>query len=482
MDRAKRTINIVGSGPNGLTAAVYLARAGLPVRVLEGSQTPGGGCRSEELTLPGFTHDVCSTVHPMGLSSPAFKSLDLSTAGLHWAHAPIALAHPLDDGDCAFLPVSMNEAVLALGKDGEAYRKLFKPLANRWDELLEDLLVPPHFPKHPLLFGGFGMQALKSAEGLARSHFSCESTRALFAGMAAHAMLPLSTKGSAAFGLVLGASLHAVGWPLAISGSSSIVTALLGKVEELGGVIETGMPILSPSDLPDDGPTLLTMNPRQLISFGGERLPASYLQGLKRFRYGPGVCKVDWALSEPIPWIAEPCRQALTVHVGGTLEEINESEAEVNRGIHPERPYTIVVQPTLVDKSRAPEGKHVGWAYCHVPNGSPKEMTEQIEAQVERLAPGFRDCIMARHVRSAAAMEMYNPSYVGGDIGGGAQSLRQTLMRPVPTLNPHRIPQKDWYLCSASTPPGGGVHGMCGLNAARLLMKDLGISWSETDG
>lgn len=470
MVSASQSVSVVGSGPNGLTAAVILARSGQRVTVYEGFETIGGGCRTEQLTLPGFLHDSCSAVHPLGVSSPAFREIGL---GVQWAHAELPLAHPLDDGRCAYLPIDMDEAVAALGKDGSAYRALMEPFVERWDSLLEDLLAPPHLPSHPLIFGGFAMQAVKSAAGIACSRFNEATTKAIFAGMAAHAMVELDSPGSAAFGLVLGAALHAVGWPLAIGGSTTIADKLRSDLESMGGTILTGRPIRSPSDLPNGDPVVLTMTPRQLLSFGGENLPAGYRNSLNQFRYGRGVCKVDWALSDPIPWSAEPCRRALTVHVGGTLEEIASSASQTRRGNHPDSPYVIVVQPTLVDRSRAPEHKHVGWAYCHVPANSRQDYSEAIEKQVERFAPGFRDCILKRHVRTAEAMERYNPCYVGGDIGAGAQNLRQTLFRPVVSLNPHRMPVNGWYICSASTPPGGGVHGMNGLHAARLLWKDL---------
>lgn len=463
---------VVGSGPNGLAAAIVMARAGRSVLVLEAEAVPGGGARSAELTLPGFTHDVFSAVHPLGAGSPFFRTLPLAEHGLEWIHPPIALAHPLDDGSAALLERSVAATARTLGTSGDAYRRLLAPLAARWDELAADALGPLRLPRHPLLLARFGLNALQSARALARRRFDAEPARALFAGVAAHAAIPLSKPASAAFGLVLIAAGHAVGWPIARGGSGAIAGALAGYLKSLGGRIETGVRVRSAADLPPARATFFDVTPRQLLQILGTRLPARYRRRLERFRYGPGVFKLDWALAEPIPWTAPAARRAGTLHLGGTLDEIAASEAESWSGRVPGRPYVLLAQPSLFDATRAPAGRHTAWAYCHVPHGCSVDMTARIEAQVERYAPGFADVVLARSALGPARLEQLNANLVGGDIAGGAALLGQLFFRPVVRLDPYSLPLPGHYLCSASTPPGGGVHGMCGYHAARAALRD----------
>lgn len=465
---------IVGSGPNGLAAAVVLARAGLSVRVLEARDTPGGGCRSAELTLPGFTHDVCAAVHPMGVTSPLFQALPLADHGLEWVHPPALLAHPLDDGTAAVLERDLGATARGLGEDGEIWEDLLAPLAEGWPRLAADLLAPAaHLPRSPVLLARFGLSALRSAEGLARSRFRSPRARALVAGLAAHGAVPLEHAGSAAFALALAAAGHRGGWPLVRGGSQALADALASLLRSLGGELRLGAEVSSAGDLPPARAVLWDVTPRQLLRIAGARLPPAYARRLRRFRYGAGVFKLDWALAEPIPWAAPECRRAGTVHLGGTLEEIAASERAVAGGRPPERPYAIAVQPSLFDPTRAPAGRHTAWAYCHVPNGSDVDLTGRIEAQLERFAPGFGDCVLARSALGPAALEAHNPNYVGGDIGGGVQDLAQTLTRPIAGPRPYAVPVPGWYLCSSSTPPGGGVHGMCGYHAARLALRQV---------
>ncbi|MBJ6799899.1 NAD(P)/FAD-dependent oxidoreductase [Geomonas sp. Red259] len=463
---------VVGSGPNGLAAALTLARAGLSVTVVEAAATIGGGTRSEELTLPGFLHDVCSAIHPLGVASPFFKSLPLSEHGLAWLYPEVQLAHPLPDGEAALLLQDLEQTASLLGQDGASYRRLFAPLVERWDDLAPDLLAPLHFPRHPVATALFGVKALFPAHLLSRLVFKNAPGRALFCGMSAHAFLPLEHPLTSAFGMILGTLGHAVGWPVAEGGSRSLAAALASCLRSMGGEIVTGCAVKSLADLPAARIVLLDITERQFEAIAGPRLPAGYLRRLQRYRYGPGVFKIDWALDGPIPWTMANCRRAATVHVGGTAEEITAGEAEIWRGVHPERPFVLVAQPTLVDPSRAPQGKHVAWAYCHVPNGSTLDMTDRIEAQIERLAPGFRDLILGRHTRNCLQYEKYNANIIGGDINGGVQDLRQFLARPK-LLAPYRTPLPGVYLCSSGTPPGGGVHGMCGYHAATLALRDL---------
>ena len=462
---------VVGAGPNGLAAAIELARAGRSVLVREGAETIGGGVRSAELTLPGFTHDVCSAIHPLAAASPFFRTLPLGEHGLEWIEPPLPLAHPLDGGAAAVLHRSVAETAAGLAADERSYEAVFGPPVRDWSRLETALLGPLlRVPRHPLAMARFGLSALQPALGFARRHFDGGPARALFAGLAAHSILPLETLGSASFGLVLGATGHAVGWPLPRGGSQGIADALASYLRSLGGEIQTGAPVESLAEL-SARTVLCDVTPRQFVRLAGERLPTRYRKGLERFRYGPGVFKLDWALSGPIPWTAPACAQAGTVHLGGTLEEIAASERAPANGETSERPFVLLTQPSLFDDTRAPEGSHTAWAYCHVPNGSTTELTETIERQVERFAPGFRELILARSAAGPAELERRNPNLVGGDIGGGSNVLRQLVARPVFRPVPYRTPLNGVYLCSASTPPGGGVHGMCGYLAARAALR-----------
>jgi phytoene dehydrogenase-like protein len=462
---------VVGAGPNGLAAAITMAKAGRSVVVYEAAATPGGGARSAELTLPGFSHDPCSAIHPTALASPFFRSLDLARHGLEWIHSPAPLAHPLDGGRAAVLERSVGDTAAALENDGRAWRRTFGPLVRAADGLVPELLGPVvHVPRHPLALARFGLPALRSARGFGRSTFAGDEARALFGGMAAHSMVALDRPLTASFGLVFGLLGHAFGWPMAGGGSQRITDALVATLRELGGEIETDHRVSSIAELPRAGPILFDLSPRQLVAIAGDRLPAGYRDRLARYRYGPGAFKIDWALSGPVPWTADGPRRAATVHLGGTLDEIAASEAEVAAGRHADRPFVLFVQQTPFDPSRAPAGSHTAWAYCHVPNGSTTDMTDRIEDQVERFAPGFRDLVLARSVRGPAALEAYDENYVGGDINGGIQDWRQLVFRPVPRLDPYHAGE-GIYLCSASTPPGGGVHGMAGHLAARSALK-----------
>jgi phytoene dehydrogenase-like protein len=463
---------IVGSGPNGLAAAITFARAGRSVLVIEAADTIGGGCRSAELTLPGFTHDVCSAIQPLAVSSPFFRSLPLADYGVEWIYPDAAFAHPLDDGSAAIVERSVEATAERLGADGAAYRRLMSPLVEKWDKLSDDLLGPLPLPPHhflPLI--GFGLRAVWPARALAKTLFRGEATRALFAGVSAHSILPLDSWITSAFGLVLGASAHAVGWPMARGGSQKIADAMAAYLRSLGGEIITGWRVESLRELPAARATLFDVTPRQLLRIAGDRLPPGYRRQLDAYRYGPGVFKLDFALDGPIPWKTSDCARAATVHLGGSLDEVAESERLVWRGKHPEKPFVLLVQHSLFDDSRAPAGKHTCWAYCHVPNGSTVDMTARIEAQIERFAPGFRDLILARSVKSPAALESYNANYIGGDINGGVQDLCQLYTRPTFRQPPYATPVGGLYICSSSTPPGGGVHGMCGYHAAMLALK-----------
>lgn len=466
---------VIGSGPNGLAAAIVLAQAGLDVTVLEAEDTIGGGTRSAELTIPGFVHDICSAIHPMAVASPFFKSLPLAAHGLEWIEPPAAAAHPLDDGSAVLLERSIEQTANALGTDARAYRSLFAPLVDHAGALLESVLSPLWPPKHPFVMAKFGLEALRSAESLANARFRGERAKALFAGIAGHAILPLDAAASASFALVLGMAGHAVGWPLPRRGSQSIADALAAHLESLGGRVQTGRRVSDHRELSGADIVMFDVVPRTLIAIAGDRLPANYRRRLLRFRHGPAVFKLDWALSAPIPWRAADCARAATVHIGGTFAEIARAEAQVARGEHAERPYIILVQPTLFDDTRAPAARHTAWAYCHVPNGSAVDMTTRIEDQVERFAPGFRDVVLARHAMGPADLERHNANYVGGDIVGGANDLRQVLARPIVSLHPYRIPVPGWFLCSSSTPPGGGVHGMAGYHAATAALNSRGL-------
>jgi len=464
---------VVGSGPNGMAAAIRLAEEGLSVLLLEGRDRIGGGARSGELTLPGFTHDLCSAIHPLGVGSPFFRRLPLEKYGLHWIQPEFPLAHPFDDGSAALLRRSVTETGKGLGEDKSNYEWLMQPLLRDWEKLAAEFLKPLlHVPRCSIQLARFGLRAFRSGRGLATSWFAAEPARALFAGMAAHSFLPLEQIPSAAFGLVLGLLGHAVGWPLPKGGSQAIANALGAHFRTLGGEIRTGFPVEDPGLLPTARATLFDVTPRQFVRLAVDRIPISYRRRLERFRYGPGVFKLDYALSRPIPWKAKECGLAGTVHLGGTLDEVATSEQQVGRGEAPSRPFVLLTQPTLFDKTRAPEGGHIAWAYCHVPNGSSIEMTERIEDQIERFAPGFRDCILARASFNSAAMERRNPNLVGGDINGGAADLWQLVARPVLSARPYRTAVPGVYLCSSSTPPGGGVHGMCGFHAAEAAIQD----------
>ena len=469
--RATYDAIVVGSGPNGLAAAITLAEAGRSVLVLEAKDTVGGGARSAELTLPGLVHDVCSAIHPLAAGSPFFSTLPLSEHGLQWIHPPSPLAHPFDDGTAAVLERSIEATGEGLGRDALAYKKLMAPLVADWDKLTVELLGPFRLPRHPVAMARFGLRAIRSARGLAEAMFKGERAQALFAGIAGHSMLPLERRPSAAFALVLGASGHAIGWPIPSGGSQRISDSLASYLRSLGGEIVTSSQVDSIDDLPASRVVLLDVTPRQVIAMAGRRLPQGYLRKLEGYRYGPGVFKADFALDGPIPWKAVECARAGTVHVGGTMLEISASEQAAWSGECPQRPYVLVAQQSLFDPARAPEGKHTVWAYCHVPSGSTFDMTERIEAQIERFAPGFRDRILARSVMSPAALQQYNANYVGGDINGGVQDLRQHFTRPTARLVPYSTPTRGLYICSSSTPPGGGVHGMCGYHAARAALR-----------
>jgi phytoene dehydrogenase-like protein len=463
---------VVGSGPNGLAAAATLARAGRSVLVVEAADRLGGGARSAERTLPGFVHDVCSAIHPLGLGSPFFRSLPLAEHGLEWIQPELPLAHPLDDGSAVVLARSVDATADGLGADGPAYRALMSRRVADWPKLATDILGPlPLPPRHPIALARFGLVAMRSGRALAESRFQGERARALFAGLAGHAILPLEKPFTAAFGLVLGILGHAVGWPLPRGGSQRIADALASYLRTLGVELVTSTTVASLDELPPARLVLCDVTPRQLVRLAGDRLPAGYRRRLGAYRYGPGVFKLDLALSGPVPWRAPECRRAGTVHLGGSLAEIAGAEAEVWRGGHPERPYVLVAQQSLFDAARAPEGKHTLWAYCHVPNGSSVDMTERILAQVERFAPGFRNVILARAALGPARLEEYNANYVGGDINGGAQDLAQLFTRPLLRRVPYSTPVPGLYLCSSSTPPGGGVHGMCGHHAARAALR-----------
>jgi phytoene dehydrogenase-like protein len=473
---------VVGSGPNGLAAAITIARAGHSVLVLEAKETVGGGCRSAELTLPGFTHDICSAIHPLGLASPFFRALPLERYGIEWVHPDIALAHPLDNGTAAIITRSLTETGESLGDDAAAYKKLMAPLVENWQTIIDAFygpLRPQAMLPHPLKLAHFGLPALRSANGLARARFKGSAARAIFAGMCAHSMLTLESPTSAAAGLVLGLLAHAVGWPAPRGGSQKISDALAAYLRDLGGEIVTGVEVKSLDALPLARVVLCDVTPRQLLRIAGTRLSGLYKRQLQRYRYGPGVFKLDLALDGPIPWTAEACQRAGTVHVGGTLTEIARAERAVWKGEHPEQPFVLLAQQSLFDCTRAPAGKQTVWAYCHVPNGSTVDMTGRIEAQIERFAPGFRERILARHAASATEMERYNANYVGGDINGGVQDLMQLFTRPTISPAPYSTPDKDLYICSSSTPPGGGVHGMCGYFAARAALRQLGRAKSE---
>jgi phytoene dehydrogenase-like protein len=465
---------VVGSGPNGLAAAITLARAGCSVLVCEANATVGGGARSAELTLPGFVHDVCSAVHPLAAGSPFFKTLPLERSGLTWIQPEIPLAHPLDDGSAACLHQDIDLTAEQFGADSRAYRHLMKPLARNWEKLANEFLQPMlHLPRHLFALARFGVPAICPSTLLAKFLFKHEPARAFFAGIAAHSFLPLEAPGSSAFALVLGLAGHAVGWPIPRGGSQQIENALANHLRELGGKIEINHRVEDLNDLPKSRAILLDVSVWEFLRIAGQRMPSRYRRRLESFRHAPGIFKVDYALSSPIPWQAEACRLAGTIHLGGTIDEIAAAERDVSRGKIAESPFVLVAQQSLFDKTRAPNGQHTLWAYCHVPFDCKMDMSEKIESQIERFAPGFRDCILARHKLSAADLGESNPNLAGGDINGGAANLMQLVARPILSPTPYRTPLHGVYLCSASTPPGGGVHGMCGYHAARAAARDI---------
>jgi phytoene dehydrogenase-like protein len=467
---SQRRACIIGAGPNGLAAAITLAQAGLAVEVFEAEAQPGGAVRTMELTLPGFRHDFGSAVYPLGIGSPFFSSLPLAKHGLEWIDSPAPLAHPLDDGTAVVLERSLDHVELTLGQDGKAWRNLMRPLAENWAALAHDTLQPqPSFPRHPFLLAHFGIRGLRSAQALANSVFRGERAKAAFAGLAAHSILSLDEPLSASFALLLGATLHSLGWPIPRGGAQSLTNALCNHLGSFGAQIHTAKRIADFSALENYDPILCDIGPHQLARISGNRLSPAYVRKLENFKYGPGVFKVDYALSQPVPWKAAECFRAATVHIGGTLAEIAESEKAMRTGGHAEKPFILFVQPSLFDPSRAPGGKHTAWAYCHVPNGSTFDMLPRIEAQIERFAPGFRDCVLARHVFSPAALESMDANLVGGDVAGGALDWQNLLVRP--TWRHYATSSNQIYLCSASTPPGGGVHGMCGYHAAQLALS-----------
>jgi phytoene dehydrogenase-like protein len=464
---------VVGSGPNGLAAAVTMAAAGLRVQVIEGAPTIGGGCRTEELTLPGFRHDVCSAAHPLAVASPFFKRFDLAARGVTLTWPEVEFAHPLDGGRAAIVSRSVAETAARLGADGPAYRRLIGPISAHMNEICETILAPlRRLPAHPLAAASYVRRAVLPASVVAR-RWRTQEARAIMAGAAAHAMMPLTAVPTAGIGLMLTGLAHAVGWPVVAGGSARITDAMAAALAANGGSIETGHWVRSLAELPSASATILDVSPKTLALLAGDRLPGRYRAALRRFRYGPGVCKVDFALSGPVPWANEACRRAGTLHLGGPFEQVATAEAEVAAGKHPQHPYVLVVQPGVADPSRAPAGRQTLWTYCHVPSGSDVDMTGRIEAQIERFAPGFRDLILARAVRTAAGEEAGNPNYVGGDIGVGLQTLRQTILRPVPRWNPYRTPIRGVYLCSSATPPVPGVHGRCGELAALTALRDV---------
>jgi phytoene dehydrogenase-like protein len=461
----KYDVVIVGAGPNGLCAAIALADAGLQVLVVEAHAAPGGGMRSAELTLPGFVHDVCSTVHPLGAASPYLRSLQLEQYGLSWAHSPAPLVHVLANGETVTLERSVAATAEQMGRDRERYRKLVEPFVERFESLIEMILGPLRWPQEPWLFARFGLHALPSMRHLA-SGFHDRAAPALLGGIAAHAMLPLDKLVTSSFALVLGLSGHGVGWPIARGGSGAICLALIKRLRARGGEIVCGHKVKSLSELPKARAYVLDVSPKQLISMAGDRLSHTYLSRLRKFRYGSGVYKMDWALSGAIPWRDTRCARAATVHLYGDFADVARSEARVGS----EQPFVLLVQPSLFDASRAPAGQHIAWAYCHVPHGSDIDMSAAIEAQIERAAPGFRDLVLARATVNAVQLEEHNANYVGGDISGGASDWSQLFFRPVAKIDPYATSAPDVFVCSSSTPPGGGVHGMCGYWAARSVL------------
>ncbi|AMR32214.1 FAD-dependent oxidoreductase [Mucilaginibacter sp. PAMC 26640] len=463
---------IVGSGPNGLAAAILMQQNGLNVLLLEGKDTIGGGLRTAELTLPGFKHDICSAIHPLAAASPYFKTLPLQDYGLRYIYPEIDAAHPLDNGTAAILKGGVADTAKLLGADEAIYRRILGSVAKAWPLIDSDVLGPLHFPKHPLALASFGLKALPPSTWLA-GQFKTEAGKALIAGMAAHSMQPLSNAATSAIALVLMTAGNLGGWPIPKGGSESIANALAAHFKALGGKIETGVYITSLSQLPSAHAVLFDVSPKQLLQIAGHKFSSLYRWQLERYRYGMGVYKVDWALDDAIPFTSAACRQAGTVHLGNTFSEIRLAEQQTWNGGHPDKPYVLLAQQSLFDHTRAPAGKHTVWAYCHVPNGSTINMTETIEKQVERFAPGFRERILAKHTMDTAQVEAYNPNYIGGDINGGVIDIRQLFTRPALRYSPYKTSEKGIYLCSASTPPGGGVHGMCGYWSAKRALNEV---------
>jgi len=472
MQKGKYDAVVVGSGPNGLAAAIVLQEKGLRVLVVEGKDTIGGGMRTKEVTLPGFHHDICSAIHPLAVSAPFFRGLPLDKYGLEYLHPRVLAAHPLKDGPASVLYRSLEDTAAGLGKDGEQYRHIMSPIVSDWEGLSRDFLGPLSWPKKPLKLAAFGLKALQPASWFANS-FKEEKTKALWAGMVAHGIQPFSNLATSAIGLVLMAAGHYGGWPVAKGGSQSLATALAAYFESLGGEIWTGLMVQSKKDIPDTKATLFDLGPKQLLEIMGADLSPLYRRQLSNYRYGMGVYKMDFALDGPIPWKSAEAREAGTVHLGGSIEEISHSEAIIWKGKYTDNPYVLIAQQSLVDTTRAPEGKHTVWAYCHVPAGSTKDMSGIIQNQIEKSAPGFKDLILAKYTMNSMDVQAYNPNYIGGDINGGVQDITQLFTRPALRWSPYQTSAKGYYICSSSTPPGGGVHGMCGYHAAQRVIKDL---------
>ncbi len=476
MDQLKRNFYdaiVVGAGPNGLAAAIRLRQQGLTVLLVEGKETVGGGMRTADLTLPGFHHDICSAIHPLAIASPFLRTLPLDKFGLEYIHPEILAAHPFDDGSAAALFTNLTDTARALGRDENAYLNLMKPLSKDWATLLSDFLGPLKIPIDPISLGLFGLKAIRSAEGYGEKIFRTEKAKGLWAGMAAHSMQPLDHFITSAAAMVLLGAGHQGGWPIPKGGSQAIANALASYFTSIGGEIITGFYVKNLNELPLARAVILDVTPKQLLKIAGDQLSSFYKWQLKRYRYGMGVFKMDWALDAPIPWKAQEARSAGTVHLGGTLSEISKSEREIWQGKHPTKPFVLLAQQSLFDSSRSPKGKHTAWAYCHVPHGSTIDMTAPIESQIERYAPGFKSIILSKSTFNTFQMEQYNPNYVGGDINGGVLDLGQLFSRPVFRFSPYRTSAKGVYLCSSATPPGGGVHGMCGFYAAERAISDV---------